>query len=82
MASLIRWNGPLHRFQEPLTITRLQELVGGFVKFIELPCGDYLAANETDMRLFTRFNKNAEVFVGIAGPVYGDVVIFNEAELT
>jgi len=81
MAALIRWNGPLHRFREPLTITRLQELVGGFVKFLELPCGDYLATNEDAMRLLTRVNKNADVFVGIAGPVYGDVVLFGEEEL-
>jgi len=33
------------------------------------------------MRLLTRVNKNADVFVGIAGPVYGDVVLFGEEEL-
>lgn len=64
----------------PLTLTCLQLLVGGFIRFIELPTGDVLVVNESAAE-FAAINPSASSLAGPAGPIYGDAVLCSPTEI-
>lgn len=61
----------------PLTLTKLQTLVGGFIEFVELLSGDVLVVNEA--RELAPFNPKASLLLGL--PVNGDVVLCDPEEI-
>jgi len=80
MAKHIPLNGPAILLVTPITLTMLQTCVGGFIKFIELPTGDYMVVNEASEQL-APFNSSASSLAGKAGPIYGDAVLCEPSEL-
>lgn len=42
MATFFPQKGPAQQIETPLTLTKLQTLVKGFIKFIDMPTGDVL----------------------------------------
>jgi len=72
---------PMQRnIQTPLTLTQLQTLVAGFVRFIELDDGDIIVINEASPGE-APFNSLASSIAGKAGPIYGDVVHCKSSEI-
>ena len=75
MASFIPYDKPMrNKIPVPLTLTALQEYVGGFIKFIELTCGDIMVVNEAASE-FAPINHTANDLAGSAGPIYGHAVL-------
>lgn len=83
MAEFIPWDKPMRRIPDkeiPLTLTQLQGYVGGFIRFVELTCGDVMVVNEAGPA-FSTVNHTANDLAGPAGPVYGDVVLCSPEEI-
>lgn len=80
MADHIPAVGQIHRgIETPLTLTKLQILVGGFITFIELRSGESMAINERSPDKLAPYNKQASTLAGQA--IYGDAVLFDIEEL-
>ena len=80
MATFFPQKGPAQRVETPLTLTRLQMLVKGFIQFIDTPSGDVMVVNESANK-FAQMNATASSIAGKAGPVYGDVVLCDPTEI-
>ena len=80
MAKLIRANSPMSVIPVPITLTAFQSYVGGFVKFIELSCGDLMVVNEAATEL-APLNQAATDIAGRAGPIYGHAVHCSPEEI-
>jgi hypothetical protein len=80
MATFFPQEGPAQPIATPLTLTKLQKLVKGFIKFIDTPSGDILVVNESAPE-FARINVTASSLAGKASPVYGDVVLCDPSEI-
>lgn len=80
MATFFPEEGPARQVEAPLTLTTLQTLVKGFIKFIDMPSGDVLVVNESAPE-FARMNASATSLAGKVGPVYGDVVLCDPSEI-
>jgi hypothetical protein len=80
VATFFPEEGPAQQVQAPLTLTKLQTLVKGFIKFIDLSSGDVMVANESAPE-FARINITASSLAGKASPVYGDVVLCDPEEI-
>lgn len=80
MATFFSQEGPAQQIATPLTLTKLQTLVKGFIKFIDTPSGDVLVVNESAPE-FARINVTASSLAGKASPVYGDVVLCDPSEI-
>ena len=86
MADHIPVNGSVKRnIETPLTLTALQILVGGFIRFVELSSGDWMVINEASLEGTlegTSFlNPTASQLAGKSGPIYGDAVICDPKEI-
>jgi len=80
MASYIPWDRPMRQIPSstPLTLTELQGYVGGFIRFIELSCGDVMVVNEAGPA-FAPVNHTAS---GLAcQTIHGDVVLCSPEEI-
>ena len=80
MATFFPQEGPTQKVKSPLTLTKLQTLVNGFIKFIDMPTGDLLVVNESAPE-FARMNIAATSLAGKVGPVYGDVILCRPDEI-
>jgi len=80
MATFFPEEGPARQVESPLTLTKLQTLVKGFIKFIDMPTGDVLVVNESAPE-FARMNETATSLAGRVGPVYGDAVLCDPSEI-
>jgi hypothetical protein len=80
MAMFYPQQGPAQKIAGPLTLTKLQTLVKGFIKFIDMPTGDVLVVNESAPE-FLAENYAASAIAGKAHPVYGDVVLCDPSEI-
>lgn len=80
MAKHIPTNGPTKSVDGPLSLTKLQLLVGGFIRFIDLPSGDFLVVNEAAESV-SIINHSASAIAGRVGPIYGDAVLCTPQEI-
>lgn len=80
MATFFPQEGPAKQIEAPLTLTKLQSLVKGFIQFIDMPTGDVLVVNESSVG-YARINVTASLLAGKVGPVYGDVVLCDPSEI-
>jgi hypothetical protein len=63
----------------PFTLTALQTLVGGFIRFVVLPSGDTMVINEASLDQLGFLNKTASRLAG--QNIYGDVVVCEPHEI-
>lgn len=82
MASLYPIDKPMRsQIPTPLTLTAMQRFVGGFIKFIELSCGDLMVVNEAAIAETSALNVDATKLAGKSGPVYGTVIFCEPSEI-
>lgn len=82
MADHIPANGFIKRnIPTPLTLTAMQILVGGFIKFVELTSGDWMVVNEASFEGTMFLNPTASQLAGHAGPIYGDAILCDPKEI-
>jgi hypothetical protein len=63
----------------PLSLTALQTLVGGFIRFVDLQSGDVMVINEASLDRLGFYNKTASTVAGQS--IYGDVVVCEPQEI-
>ncbi|MGH7192224.1 MAG: DUF3846 domain-containing protein [Candidatus Saccharimonadales bacterium] len=63
----------------PLTLTAMQTLVGGFIRFVDLTSGDVMVINESSLDRLGFYNKTASNLAGQS--IYGDVVVCEPTEI-
>ena len=80
MARLLPYDGDVRNVPAPLTLTKLQEYVEGYIRFIELTSGDILVVNEAASE-FGLVNHHANQFAGKHGPIYGNAVLCSPSEI-
>lgn len=81
MASFIPVDGPIKsKINTPLSLSALQNYVGGFIRFVELNSGDYMVVNEASTE-FSPKNESATSLAGRAGPIYGPAVLCEPSEI-
>lgn len=78
MANYIAQNSTTRQVPTPLTLTGLQNYVGGFVKFIDLPSGDLMVINEASP-LFPALNEAASKIAGRT--INGHVVVCAQEDI-
>lgn len=64
--------------ETPLTLTQLQLLVGGFIRFVELTSGDLMVVNEA-AESFAPFNPTASIIANRT--ICGDAVLCCPSEI-
>lgn len=82
MAQHITAAGKIDReIEVPLTLTRMQTLVGGFIRFVCLPNDDLMVVNEAHLDGAAPFNSTASALAGKLGPIHGDVILCSPEEI-
>lgn len=70
---------PIEPQHVPMTLTALQTLVGGFIRFIVLSSGDTMVINEASLDRLGFYNKTASAVA--RQDIYGDVVVCAHNEI-
>lgn len=79
MADYIPADRPIGRgIETPLTLTKLQTLVGGFIHFVELSSGDLMVVNEAAAQ-FAPLNPTATIIA--RRETHGDVVVCSPKDI-
>ncbi len=76
MATFIPMEGPLvHGLTTPLTLTYMQQMVMGFIDFVEIKSGDLMVVNEDAFQI----NSLATTLAG--REIRGDVILCDPKEI-
>lgn len=79
MATLLRADNSEQENYEDISLTGMQEAVGGFIELVHLPKGKMLVVNEDGLRLNLPYNKKASQLS--QRDIVGDVLLMNHNEI-
>ena len=79
MATLIKVDGSREEDVDISTLRKQQELVGGYIEYVNLHNGEMLIVNEEGLLMHLEYNSEASDLYG--HPIVGDVVLCNLNEV-